>query len=334
MKDKITFKNYNDGFYWTKINSNFLNETINTSEGDTLYCLNYNNDIVIVIGVNEKYKIITKIKDINGLKPIFKYHSYIIDLLIDNKFIAEKFFLEYDDNNDLKINDLNDSLFEKLITNKPLFISENFNYNRLRNILLKSPGKLNEIKSNLKTDKEIICYHRSKDLKHMKNSDFSLEYSDNEYSIFGGAFYFSTSSNITIEFGRYLCKFKIKLEEPVFDLNKEMSNAEANKLLYLFIDKYNKKIKYYDRGISEYSDKFDFNDGYDRVQYGEFFLELQDIIPDIPNEFFMNFIHFLGYKSFKYYQDFGTNFITKKDDYGICYGIYNPKNIRFVDGPF
>jgi hypothetical protein len=36
----------------------------------------------------------------------------------------------------------------------------------------------------------------------------------------------------------------------------------------------------------------------------------------------------------KYFGDYHTDFINQKGDYGTCYGLYNTKNIKFIDGPF
>lgn len=167
-------------------------------------------------------------------------------------------------------------------------------------------------------ENKLICYHRSNELQHMENNDFSLELSAND-SIFGKAIYFSESPNISSQLGKYLCKFKIKLDSPVLNLNQEMTNEQANILLQKFNKLYNTNIEY------------DFNYLFEGVQYGEFFLELQEFE---MNAYFTSFIKHMGYNSFVHYCDYGTNFITKPGDYGKCYGIYNTSNIEFVDGPF
>jgi len=57
----------------------------------------------------------------------------------------------------------------------------------------------------------IIAYHSSYDFEHMVNSDFKLSVGTTP-SLFGDAIYFSQSPNVRM-FGKFQCKFKIKLEE-------------------------------------------------------------------------------------------------------------------------
>ena len=193
----------------------------------------------------------------------------------------------------------------------------------------------NRLREELNNQKGIICYHRSDSLEHMENNQFNLEFSNYENSIFGKALYFAQSPNISTQLGKYICKFKIKLDQPILNLNKSITTNQANKLLNLFNKKYNTKIDYYNKELGENVNSFDFNENYNSVQYGEFFLELQDILRPQPNQYYEDFIrNVLKCNSFVHYCDYGTNFITEKSDYGLCYGIYNPNNIKFVDGPF
>ena len=170
---------------------------------------------------------------------------------------------------------------------------------------------------------EIICYHRSNDKEHMIANNFNLELANNDNSVFGKAIYFASSSDITYQLGKYICKFKIKLENPL-NLNIELSNEEVNNLFNIFKRKY------------KVNDVYDFNENYDGVQYGEFFLQIQDMLYlDNINNSYKDFIeNVLGYKSFYHYSDYGTNFITNKGEYGYCYGLYNTQNIKFIDGPY
>lgn len=194
---------------------------------------------------------------------------------------------------------------------------------------------LKEEINNNNNQKEIIVFHRSNSLEHMKNNQFDLEYSDKEYSIFGRALYFASSGQISNQLGKYLCKFKIKLDKPILNLNKIITNKQANNLLKLFNQKYNTKIDYYNKQMGESINTFDFNENYDGIQYGEFFLELQDILKPQPNQYYEDFIrNVLKYNSFVHYGSYGTDFITEKGDYGLVYGIYNPKDIKFVEGPY
>ena len=128
------------------------------------------------------------------------------------------------------------------------------------------------------SNNSIVCYHRSDSLEHMENNQFSLEFSNSEDSIFGRALYFAQSPNISNQLGKYLCKFKIKLDKPILNLNKEIAPMEANKLLSLFNNKFNTKIDYYNKDLVENVQHYDFSEDYDTVQYGEFFLEVQYIL--------------------------------------------------------
>lgn len=181
----------------------------------------------------------------------------------------------------------------------------------------------------------IIVYHRS-NFEHDYNTKFDLSKSDDEYSVFGKAFYFASSGNISSQLGKTLHKFKIRLEKPTLNLNDEISNDEANKLLERFLNKYKLKINYWDKENDiDDKDTYDFNDDYNGVQYGEFFLQIQDIVDNgnsTPNVYYYDFIrNELGYNSFKHFSDYGTNFITEKGDYGYTYGIYNPDDIIFIE---
>lgn len=182
-----------------------------------------------------------------------------------------------------------------------------------------------------KKSEGIICYHVSNKLNHMLNSDFKLEYAD-DFSLFGHAIYFSSSPNIVYFPSnggkKYICKFSIILEEPILDMNKEISIGEANTLLHDFLSI--SKIK--DKTLDSYFFKKDFDDG---VQYGSFFEKIANKTSWDYNKHFRNFIQkYLGFNSFKYYQNDCTDFRTELGSYGTAYGLYNPKNIKYVDGPF
>jgi hypothetical protein len=184
----------------------------------------------------------------------------------------------------------------------------------------------------------IVCYHRSNNLEHLKNAEFSLDYANNENSVFGKAIYFASSSDISYQLGKYLCKYEIKLYNPL-NLNDEISNDKANELLTSFLNKYNVKIRYYNKDVLDMVEYYDFNEEYNNVQYGEFFLQLSDIIyiHDNVQIYYHDFIkNVLGYNSFYHYSDYGTNFLTEKGDYGYCYGLLydNEDMIKFIDGPY
>jgi len=177
------------------------------------------------------------------------------------------------------------------------------------------------IRETLQSNNEVVCYHRSNDYKHMVNNNFSLTESK-DVALFGNAIYFSETSNTSSQLGKYVCKFGIKLKNPVLDMNQTITNEEAGQLLLKFNQMFNKKID------------IDFNDMYDGVQYGEFFGEISELYSWDLNQYYQKFIKSLGFNSFKYFGTFHTDFSTERGDYGLCYGIYDPKDVRFIDGPF
>lgn len=169
---------------------------------------------------------------------------------------------------------------------------------------------------------EVICYHRSNYLEHMINSDFSLEQA-HDVALFGHAIYFADSPNISQQLGKYICKFSIKLENPILDLNKKINGNEQQKLLDLFNKMFNLNIE------SDIDDQL-----YPNIQFGDLFGEISETYDWDYNKFYQKFIKELGYNSFKYFTNYHTDFVNQKGDYGSCYGIYNTNNIKFIDGPF
>ena len=173
----------------------------------------------------------------------------------------------------------------------------------------------------------IICYHRSNDFKHMVRNDFKLEMSD-EVALFGNAIYFCDVADISYQLGKYVCKFSINLKEPVLDMNKKISSEEELIGLFKkFNQMFNLDIDYIDVNFDNLSGKFN-------VQYGEFFNDISETFNWDYNKYYKEFIISLGYNSFKYFGTYHTDFRAEKGDYGICYGIYDVNDIKFVDGPF
>lgn len=182
-----------------------------------------------------------------------------------------------------------------------------------------------------KNSKEIIVYHVSASLDHMLKADFRLEYA-REVALFGKAIYFSTSPDIYYkplsENKNYKCKFSILPEEPMLDLNSKISVLEANNMLKDFISWF--KID------DVILDKYRFNKNFKTyLQYGDFFEKIASLCSWDFNKHFDTFIQkYLGFNSFKHYQTGWTDFSQQKTDYGTAYGLYSPKNIKYIDGPF
>jgi len=167
----------------------------------------------------------------------------------------------------------------------------------------------------------ITVYHASHSLDHLERAKFDMSMAS-DGSLFGRAIYFSSSGNIRSSmFGKYLCKFKIRLDKPVLDMNTEITNQEAYTLLDRFNKQFNTNIQ------------VDFDTNYDGMMYGWFFEELNGRDWEHTPRYF-EFIRALGFQSFMYCQDGLTDFVDTCGDYGRVYGLYNTKNIKFIDGPF
>jgi len=181
---------------------------------------------------------------------------------------------------------------------------------------------------------KVIAYHLSNQLEHMLRADFRMEYSG-DYSIFGKAIYFSSSPNIQyapMNEGKktYCCKFEITLEDPLLDMNRLISVFEADKLIKDF------RIILQDKNVENLQGLiYHFESEYgDTIQMGEFFEKIISINYEL-GKYFDYFIHkYLQYNSFQYFQNSFTDYMTEKGDYGISYGVYDKKNIKFLDGPF
>jgi hypothetical protein len=106
-------------------------------------------------------------------------------------------------------------------------------------------------------------------------------------------------------------------------MNKVISLNESNKTIKFFIDSL------------PLTSRFKFSD---KVQFGQIFeklaeLSVNDHVYDYSKHFRFFIQDFLGYNSFKYYQNQMTDYVLEEEGYGTSYGIYNPKNIKFIDGP-
>ena len=164
----------------------------------------------------------------------------------------------------------------------------------------------------------IICYHRSSSFEHMENGDLTIENAD-ERALFGHALYFSSSSDTSQQLGKYIGKYSIKLQEPCLDLNKEISAIEQQEL----VDRFNK--------ISNSNFETDIDDKlYPNVQFGDILVEIADEYNWDCNKYFKELIESYGYKSFKYFGDYHTDFRHKIGDYGYCYGVYNNDDVQFI----
>ena len=188
-----------------------------------------------------------------------------------------------------------------------------------------------------KSKGKVIAYHLSNQLEHMLRADFRMEYSS-EYSIFGKAIYFSSSPDIQyapMNEGKktYCCKFEITLEEPLLDMNRLIPIFEADRLLKDFKAIMEDKDKsLYLKGLLNYSFEKEYDD---TIQMGEFLYRIDSFGNEDLTKHYDYFIHkYLQYNSFQYFQNSFTDYMTEKGDYGISYGVYDKKNIKFIDGPF
>ena len=165
----------------------------------------------------------------------------------------------------------------------------------------------------------IICYHRSNGFEHMENNQLSIDNAD-DMTLFGKALYFASSSDISQQLGKYIGKYSIKLEEPCLDLNKEIDIEEINDIVVRFNKLSNKNF------TSQY-----LNEEYEDVQIGDILVEISDEYGWEYNKYFKDLIQSYGYKSFKYFTTYHTDFRNDLGEYGYCYGIYNDSDAKCIE---
>ena len=189
-----------------------------------------------------------------------------------------------------------------------------------------------------KGKKKLYVYHLSNQLDHMLKADFRMEYSS-EHSIFGKAIYFSSSPDIQyspMNEGKktYCCKFELNLEEPVLDMNRDIPLFEANRLLKDFNEIMEDKISKLPHKLYDL-ERYRFEKDYDEsVQMGQFFEKIMSTDYSLCKYFDFFIRKYLQYNSFQYFQNSHTDYVTERGNYGISYGVYDKKNVKFVDGPF
>lgn len=115
-------KTFDDGFYWIDLETTEDKDEASamghcgiTTDGTTLYSLRKAKSPHVTMAIDTEKGLITQCKGRNNAKPVKKYHPYIVDLMMDKNFKADKFFLEYDTGQDFEISDLDIDLFKKLI---------------------------------------------------------------------------------------------------------------------------------------------------------------------------------------------------------------------------
>lgn len=197
--------------------------------------------------------------------------------------------------------------------------------------LIISERQYNKLYENI--NQTVIGYHRTNSPDKIANNGLSLKYADDKYSIFGKALYFSSKPDISNQFGKSTLKFEIYLQPPLLNMNKQIKPEEANKLLYTFAKRYSLEVPTtFDKDYNKIP--YSFNEYYYSVMYGEFFLELSEIFNAEgvnANAYFYDFIHnYLNYNSFYHFQNYHTDFIEKKGDYGYAFGVYDNSNVKFI----
>jgi hypothetical protein len=165
----------------------------------------------------------------------------------------------------------------------------------------------------------ITVYHRSDDYPHMVNSDFRMELSDDE-AAFGNAIYFSDSPKISPNIGKYMCKFEIIPRQPMLDMNM-LIDCEFQKEI---IARFNRMAH------ADFEMEVDCTLG-SKIQFGDVLKEIEEEYLWEGNKYFQQLIQSFGYHSFKYYSTISADFSNKRTNYGICYGIYNPQDIIFIE---
>lgn len=132
-------KTYDDGWYWIdlettdcKAEGEAMGHCGVTTESDTMWSLRKNKSPHVTMAVNTNTNTITQIKGRNNKKPIEKYHSYIVDIILDSGL--KRFEYEYDTGDDFRIDDLNDELYEKLLSVYPELLQEKSSIDRFINL--------------------------------------------------------------------------------------------------------------------------------------------------------------------------------------------------------
>jgi ankyrin repeat protein len=132
-------KELSDGYYWIDletsecgIEADAMGHCGNT-RADTLLSLRRNNEsggksVHATMSVNYKddgnsYSTYTQLKGKNNKKPIEKYHPYIVELLLDDRFKDFKYDSEYGAEDDFVLNDLEDKdTIVKILNHSPELI--------------------------------------------------------------------------------------------------------------------------------------------------------------------------------------------------------------------
>lgn len=116
-----------DGYYWINLlkkrcedEADAMGHCGTTNNGTTLLSLRKNKEPHVTIAWNENDNIFTQIKGKGNTKPIDKYHTYIVDLII--KLDVSGFKSEYDRSSDFDVEDLSSELTEKLEEENPTYV--------------------------------------------------------------------------------------------------------------------------------------------------------------------------------------------------------------------
>ncbi len=127
-----------DGFYWIdlqttndKDEAEAMGHCGTTTEGTTILSLRKNKSPHVTMAIDdEDLEIITQIKGRNNKKPIKKYHKYIVDLMMNPDFKPSSIRLEYDNDGDFSVDDLEPELYKKLIKHNPAWLESKFHSNK------------------------------------------------------------------------------------------------------------------------------------------------------------------------------------------------------------
>lgn len=179
-EDGEVILSFPDGYYWIDTQSTSCSAEAeamghcgHTTQGTTMLSLRKDKRPHVTIAYNEDDNIFTQIKGKGNTKPNKKYHTYIVDLIIDLN--VEKFKSEYNRSSDFVPDDLSEELYAKLE-------EENSDY------IENSKGLTEEeLKEKYKEDiKDDIARYASQDsyefFQHINDDKFISEIIENEIS--------------------------------------------------------------------------------------------------------------------------------------------------------
>ena len=122
------FIKFSDDFYWINLQKNYCEDEeismkhCGRTAGTTLFSLrDQSKKSYLTAGYDAKTKKLVGLKGRANTIPKDKYHSYIIPLLLNDKYPINGFAYEYDSKNDFKLDNLKIAQLNYILKIKPNF---------------------------------------------------------------------------------------------------------------------------------------------------------------------------------------------------------------------